>query len=137
MQSHNIIIKPVISEKSLKDASFGKYTFLVNKKANKTEIKKAVEEVFEVKVIKIMTNITKGSKTRNTKIGRKVTEFSDKKARVMLVAGQSITIFDEHLGIDDKEKSKKESAAAKAKSDKNAKSKEKDVKAKSEEKETK
>lgn len=127
MQSHNIIIKPVISERSLKDASFGKYTFLVNKKANKTEIKKAVEEVFEVKVVKIMTNITKGSTTRNTRIGRKVTEFSNKKARVMLAAGQSITIFDEHLGIDDKEKGKKEKS----------KSKEKDVKVKSEEKETK
>lgn len=107
MQSQHVIIKPVVSEKSLKDAAFGKYTFLVNKKATKTDIKKAIEEVFEVKVVKIMTNITKGSTTRNTKVGKKVSFFSDKKARVMLSKGQSIAIFDEHLGIDDKDKKKK------------------------------
>ena len=111
MQAQHIIIKPIISEQSLKDAQMGKYSFLVNKKANKTEIKKAIEEVFEVKVIKIMTNITKGSITRNTKVGRKITVFSDKKARVVLQKGQSIAIFDEHLGLDDeKDKSKKEKA---------------------------
>ncbi len=108
MQSQHIIIKPIISEKSLKDASFGKYTFLVNSKANKTEIKKAIEEVFEVKVVKIMTNITKGSTTKNTKVGRKVRIFADKKARVTLSKGQSILIFDEHLGLDEKKEDKKE-----------------------------
>ncbi len=118
MQSHHIIIKPIISEKSLKDASTGKYTFLVNKKANKTEIKKAIEEVFEVKVIKILTNITKGSTTRNTRVGRKVTDFADKKARVMLSKGQSIAIFDEHLGIDEKSKEKEEKPKKEAKSKK-------------------
>jgi len=110
MQAQHIIIKPIISEKSLKDAATGKYTFLVNDKANKTEIKKAIEEVFEVKITKIMTNITKGSTTKNTKVGRKVRFFSDKKARVILQKGQSIAIFDEHLGIDDKDKSKKTKA---------------------------
>lgn len=105
MQNQHVIIKPIISEKSLKDATFGKYTFLVNKKANKTEIKKAIEEVFEVKIVKIMTNITKGSTTKNTKVGRKVSIFADKKARVTLQKGQSIAIFDEHLGLnEDKEK---------------------------------
>ncbi len=108
MQTQHIIIKPVVSEKSLKDAAAGKYTFLVNNKANKTEIKKAIEEIFEVKVTKIMTNITKGSTTRNTKVGRKVTVFSDKKARVVLQKGQSIAIFDEHLGLDKKDEKKKE-----------------------------
>ncbi len=99
MQTQHIIIKPIISEKSLKDAVMGKYTFLVNQKANKTEIKAAIEEVFEVKIVKIMTNITKGSTTKNTKVGRKVKVFADKKARVVLAKGQSIAIFDEHLGI--------------------------------------
>jgi large subunit ribosomal protein L23 len=115
MQAQHVIIKPIISEKSLKDASFGKYTFLVNQKANKTDVKKAIEEVFDVKVTKIMTNITKGSITKNTKIGRKVTSFSDKKARVMLQKGQSIAIFDEHLGLDKKEEKKKEKKLATAK----------------------
>lgn len=55
-----------------------------------------------------MTNITKGTTTRNTRAGRKISEFSDKKARVTLQKGQSIAIFDEHLGIDKKDEKKKE-----------------------------
>lgn len=106
MQAHDIIIKPIISEKSLKDAALGKYTFLVNKKATKTDIKKAIESAFEVKVTRVLTNITKGSVTRNTKVGRKVSSFADKKARITLSKGQSIAIFDEHLGLDKKEKGK-------------------------------
>ena len=98
MQTQDVIIKPLISEKSLKDASMGKYTFLVNEKADKTEIKKAIESIFEVNVTSVRTNITKGSKTRNTRIGRRVKFFSDKKARVMLEKGQSIAVFEEHLG---------------------------------------
>lgn len=119
MQTHDIIIKPVISEKSLKDALNGKYTFLVKKKANKTEIKKAIEEVFDVKITKVLTNITKGSTTKNTKVGRKVKVFTDKKARVTLIKGQSITIFDEHLGLDDDKKK-----PSKKKTDKKVKEKE-------------
>lgn len=104
MQIHDIIKKPVISEASLKDAALGKYTFLVEKRANKTEIKNAIEQTFDVKVVKISTNITKGSTTKNTKIGRIVKVFADKKARVVLSKGQSIAIFDEHLGLDDDKK---------------------------------
>lgn len=107
MQTQHIIIKPIISEKSLKDASLGKFTFLVNQKANKPEIKRAIEEVFGVHVTKIMTNTTKGSTTKNTKVGKKVKTFSDKKARVILTKGQTIDIFDEHLGGDSKEKKSK------------------------------
>lgn len=124
MQSQHVIIKPIVSEKSLKDAALGKYTFLVNTKATKTDIKKAIEEVFEVKVVKIMTNITKGSTSRNTKVGRKVKIFADKKARVELSKGQSISIFDEHLGLNEKD-------------DKKAKSKDKSEKKEVKEKERK
>ena len=110
MQSQHVIIKPIISEKSLKDAVLGKYTFLVNEKANKTDIKKAIEEVFEVKITKIATNITKGSTTKNTKVGRKVKVFANKKECVNLTKGQSIDIFDERLGInqDSKKEEKKD-----------------------------
>lgn len=113
MQTQHVIIKPIISEKSLKDAMVGKYTFLVNKKATKIDIKKAIEDAFEVKVTKVLTNITKGSTTRNTKIGKIVSHFSDKKARVTLKQGQSIAIFNEHLGIDDNTKKKEEKKVAK------------------------
>lgn len=120
MRTQDIIIKPLISEQSLKEASSGKYTFLVNKKANKTEIKKAIEGVFEVKVIGIKTNITKGTNVRSTRVGRKFTTFADKKARVSLQKGQSIAIFDEHLGRDDKKE-----PATKAKAGKEKKGEEK------------
>lgn len=52
---HDIIIKPIITEKSMEDMSFNKYTFVVDKKANKSEIKKAVETIFGVKVEKVNT----------------------------------------------------------------------------------
>ena len=52
---HDIIIKPIITEKSMEDMAFGKYTFAVDKKANKSEIKKAVESIFGVKVEKVNT----------------------------------------------------------------------------------
>jgi large subunit ribosomal protein L23 len=108
MRTQHVILKPIISEKSLKDAYFGKYTFLVQQKSNKTEIKRAIEQAFEVKVTKIMTNLTKGSIARNTKIGKKVSVFANKKAVVILADNAKIDIFEEHLGNEtDKSKDKK------------------------------
>lgn len=52
---HDIIIKPIITEKSMDDMAEGKYTFMVDKRANKSEIKKAVESVFDVKVKDVNT----------------------------------------------------------------------------------
>lgn len=52
---HDIIVKPIITEKSMEDMAFGKYTFAVDKRANKTEVKKAVESIFGVKVEKVNT----------------------------------------------------------------------------------
>ena len=55
MISYDIIKRPVISERSMEQSAEKKYTFIVDKKANKTQIKKAVEEIFEVKVDKVST----------------------------------------------------------------------------------
>ncbi|WFA07655.1 50S ribosomal protein L23 [Tissierella sp. Yu-01] len=52
---HDIIIKPVITEKSMEDMADNKYTFVVDKRANKSEVKKAIENVFGVKVEKVNT----------------------------------------------------------------------------------
>ena len=52
---HDIIIKPVITEKSMEDMAENKYTFVVDKRANKSEVKKAIETVFGVKVEKVNT----------------------------------------------------------------------------------
>ena len=51
----DIIIRPLITEKSMDDSEFNRYTFEVAKNANKIEIKNAVEEIFDVKVEKVAT----------------------------------------------------------------------------------
>ena len=64
MLPEDIIIKPIITEKSSMDMQEGKYTFKVNKKATKPEIAKAVEKLFEVKVLKVNTINVKGKEKR-------------------------------------------------------------------------
>ena len=87
----DVLIAPVVSEKSYGLLDDNKYTFVVHPDANKTEIKIAVEKVFGVKVTAVNTMNRKG-KTRRTKSGlgkRKDT----KRAIVSVAAGQSIDIF--------------------------------------------
>ena len=60
----DIIIRPLITEKSMDDSEFNRYTFEVAKNANKIEIKNAVEEIFDVKVEKVATMNMKGTMKR-------------------------------------------------------------------------
>lgn len=90
-----VIIKPIFTENSIKDAALGKFTFLVKNNANKNQVKNAIEEMYKVNVISVATNITKGSKIRLTRKGRTVRDFENKKARVTLKKGQKIEIFEE------------------------------------------
>ena len=64
MLPEEIIIAPVVTEKSNDQLQEGKYTFKVNKKATKVEIAKAVEKLFEVKVLKVNTMTVKGKEKR-------------------------------------------------------------------------
>ena len=64
MIAEEIIVKPIITERSSEDMQEGKYTFKVNKKATKVEIAKAVEKLFEVKVLKVNTISVKGKEKR-------------------------------------------------------------------------
>ncbi len=64
MLAHDIIIKPVLTEKSYGGIQDKKYTFVVAKTANKTEIKKAVEEIFNVQVEKVNTVNVRGKMKR-------------------------------------------------------------------------
>lgn len=64
MLPEEIIVRPVITEKSNDEMQSGKYTFEVNKKATKVEIAKAVEKLFEVKVSNVNTMIVKGKTKR-------------------------------------------------------------------------
>ena len=82
MVAEDIIIKPIISEKSSVGQSEGKYTFKVNKKATKVDIKKAVEKLFGVKVVSVNTAIVKGGlRNRN---GRQYKVADYKKAVVKI-----------------------------------------------------
>ncbi len=94
--SKNILIKPVITEKSEKlGEDRNAYTFYVNLKANKIEIKKAVEEMFEVSVTKVNTLRTpRIAKTRYTKTGFLTGKTAlKKKAIVTLAEGDVIDFY--------------------------------------------
>lgn len=91
---NNVIIKPIISEKSTKEAAKSKFTFRVASHADKKAIKKAVEEQFKVSVLGISTSLVKGKRKR---VGTRRTEVmgsSWKKATVTILAGQKIDWFD-------------------------------------------
>ena len=64
MIAEEVIIKPIVTERSSMGLQEGKYTFKVNKKATKVEIAKAVEKLFEVKVLNVNTMIVKGKTKR-------------------------------------------------------------------------
>jgi large subunit ribosomal protein L23 len=86
----DVILKPVVSEKSYSLIDAGKYTFEVDPRSNKTEIKQAIESIFKVEVESVNT-LNRQGKTRRTKFGlgqRKAT----KRAIVTLKSG-SIDIF--------------------------------------------
>nr|WP_237464864.1 50S ribosomal protein L23 [Leucobacter luti] len=89
--AHDVIVRPIVSEKSygLIDAN-GQYTFEVAPTANKTEIKLAIEEVFNVKVQKVRTLNRKG-KTRRTKFG--AGKRKDTKRAIVTLKSGSIDIF--------------------------------------------
>lgn len=65
--AQDIIIKPIITERSMENIALKKYTFKVNKTSNKFEIAKACEELFGVKVLKVNTLIVKGHFKRQGK----------------------------------------------------------------------
>ncbi len=84
MLAQDIIIRPVITEQSMTQAQDKKYTFIVAKNANKTEIKKAVQEIFKVKVEKVNTMNYAGKNKRMGRHEGKTSSF--KKAVVTLTA---------------------------------------------------
>lgn len=92
-----VIIKPVITEKSMNDAAKGVYTFVVDTAATKDTIKIAVEAMYSVHVIRVATHTIKGTKTRFTRLGKNVSNLAYKKARVVLRNGEKIGIFEEIL----------------------------------------
>jgi large subunit ribosomal protein L23 len=89
MSSHDIIRKPVITEKSMAAMSEKKYTFIVHIKANKSQIKRAVEEVFGVKVEDVKTLRTEGKTKR---VGVHIGKRPDYKKAIVKLAADSKSI---------------------------------------------
>ncbi|MBB1483750.1 50S ribosomal protein L23 [Tessaracoccus sp. MC1865] len=87
----DVILRPVVSEKSYNLLDDGKYTFVVSPDANKTEIKIAIEAIFGVKVVSVNT-LNRQGKRRRTRYG--TGKLADTKRAIVTVAeGQSIDIF--------------------------------------------
>ncbi len=93
-----ILVKPLITEKAdLLTEDLGKYVFVVNKNANKVEVRGAVEKMYNVKVASVNTMIMPGkTKNRNTRSGvLRGTVSGFKKAVVTLKDGEEIDFFGE------------------------------------------
>lgn len=92
MKLNEILLKPVITEKVLQEVKNSIYAFYVNMKANKYQIKKAVEKLFSVEVSSVKTHIKKG-KVRRTGKRMKSKELSDSKIALIKVKKGKISIF--------------------------------------------
>jgi large subunit ribosomal protein L23 len=90
----NIIIRPVVSEKSYGLLDNGVYTFVVDTKASKIEISQAVETIFNVQVAKVNTLNRKGKRKRNRKSQTFGQRPDTKRAIVTLAAGGRIDLFE-------------------------------------------
>ena len=89
--AHDVILKPVVSEKSYAASDRGQYTFVVAPDANKVQIKQAIEEIFKVKVVKVNTLNVK-PKPKRVRQQPGLTR-SWKKAMVTVAEGDTIELF--------------------------------------------
>jgi len=82
MKPEDVILKPIVTEKSNEDLQMGRYTFKVNKNATKIEIAHAVERLFDVKVLKVNTMNVKG---KEKKVGVHIGKTSDWKKAIVTI----------------------------------------------------
>ncbi len=96
LEATEVILRPVISEKSMDETQRGKYTFAVHDDANKLQIKEAVEELFKVTVVEVNVLTTKPKeKSRNRRRGRQRGWTSPwKKAVVTVGPNDKIEFFE-------------------------------------------
>jgi large subunit ribosomal protein L23 len=99
MEATQVIIRPVVSEKSYVLASTNKYTFRVHPNAHKTQIRQAVEELFDVAVVDVRTMSVKSKPKRRGFTSGRTREW--KKAIVEVREGDSIPIFQGLAGLEE------------------------------------
>ena len=92
---YSVIVRPLVTEKSTALSGANKYIFEVDIRANKPQIKQAIETAFDVTVLEVNTMVMKGKPRGNRRFGRKVTYGSDwKKAVVTLAGDDKIELFE-------------------------------------------
>ena len=91
--ARDVIIRPVVSEKSYAAFDGNVYTFVVADDANKVEIRQAIEEIFNVKVTNVNTLNRNGKRKRNRRTGNWGQRAGQKRAIVSLAEGDTIEIF--------------------------------------------
>ena len=91
MDAHQIIIRPVVTEKSYALAAAGKYSFRVHPDAHKTQIRQAIQELFDVTVVEVRTMSVKPKPKRRGLTTGKTRQW--KKAIVQVGEGDEIPIF--------------------------------------------
>ncbi|MDE3095095.1 MAG: 50S ribosomal protein L23 [Chloroflexota bacterium] len=92
LHAYGVILRPLITEKAQSITGLGKYAFEVDRRANKLQVKEAVEATFDVKVKAVNTCMMKGKVRR---YGRNATKQPDwKKAIVTLAPGDKIELFE-------------------------------------------
>ena len=95
MKDHrDVIIRPVVSEKSYGLLEENVYTFIVANASSKPEIRDAVEAIFDVSVLKVNTLNRRGKRIRNRRTGGFGQRASQKRALVTLAEGDSIDLFE-------------------------------------------
>ena len=95
MKDHrDVLIRPVVSEKSYGLLETNVYTFVVAPSASKPEIREAVENLFDVSVVKVNTLNRKGKRKRNRRTGGFGQRSGQKRAIVTLAEGDSIDLFE-------------------------------------------
>ena len=90
----DVIIRPVVSEKSYALLDTGVYTFVVSSEANKIEIRHAIESIFNVRVTNVNTLNRQGKRKRNRKTATFGTRSDTKRAIVTLAEGDRIDLFE-------------------------------------------
>ncbi|MBV8942445.1 MAG: 50S ribosomal protein L23 [Solirubrobacterales bacterium] len=91
MEPGQVIIRPIVSEKTYVLAEAGKYTFRVHERAHKTQIRQAIEQLFDVRVAEVRTSSVKSKPKRRGYTSGETRRW--KKAVVELAAGDTIPIF--------------------------------------------
>jgi len=91
MEHSQVIIRPVVSEKSYALAAAGRYTFRIHADAHKTQVRQAVEALFDVHVVEVRTMSVKSKPKRRGRSSGRTRQW--KKAMVQVRAGESIPIF--------------------------------------------